>query len=1131
MAVSNRDRIGKMFDVLSPALDAFISRVLEPELADQDEKVRTDWSLLLALKDAKKGASGKTYSRTDPYVQLRMLSENITGQVRQGWFPFDGKVTPAQRGLASELRDTRHDWAHGNAFSDDDAYRALDTAERLLSGLKAHDAADEIKAIRRDLRRVTAARDDARTLRHSASPESAGLRPWREVLPPHDDVARGNFQASEFAADLYKVATQSADTSTEYADPVEFFRRTYLTEGLTTLIAGAVRRISGDQNAESVINLQTNFGGGKTHSMLSLWHIAAGHPAKEFPQELQELLQSSGYGDVPPEVKRVAIVGNHFSPSGELKPDGTRVNTIWGELAWQLGGADGYAMVAEADQLRTPPGERLHALLAQYAPALILIDEWVSYARELLDRDDLPAGTFEAQFAFAQALTEAVRGTPGCLLAISIPASHSADGNDSATIANTEEVAGTRGWEALKRLQNVVRRVAQQWRPASSEESYEIVRRRLFKEPNAEALASISATAREFAALYHKHVDEFPRETREREYEDRLRRTYPIHPELFDRLYEDWSSLERFQRTRGVLRLMSTVIHALWQSGDQAPVIMPGSIPVGTAAVNSELVQYLPDNWKAVIDADVDGPNSEPARIDSEKPLLGQRSVTQRLARTVFFGSAPALGSAHQGLETTRVFLGTATPGDTPGNFHSALSALGDRATYFYSGQGRYWYALQANVSRRARDAAEALHVEDVWVEIVRRLKDQASARGEFARVHVCPDENGDIPDEEAARLVILHPRVSHAKGTSSSAIEFADRALTQRGSSTRTFRNMLVFLAADAKRLEELDYAVRDYLGWTSVSRQEATRDLTQDQINSAKERARSADDTVEGRLLQTFSWGLVPEQLEADKPPLIREVRIDSSATTSLAERVGKKLGNEGALSVQQAARAIRIQLDRFPQLWQNGHIKVGDLWRLYAEYVYMPRLVDRGVLSRGVTEMPMLWAEEAFALATGFDETSGRYVGLWIPDDHGSEPEPQVTDSLLLVRPDVAAKQHAADKAVSSTTTPKSGGEGSSAGAGADPSPGGGTTPPPPSPPVLRTTRFFGSKQLDPARYAVDFQKIADEVIAHLAAAEGVTVNVTIEIEATTTEGFDDARIRTVKENATTLKFTEPFGFEQS
>ena len=874
MAPSNRERVGQMYELIAPALDSFIASVIGPELGSG-----TSWTALVAARDAKKGITGKEYAATDPQVQLRMLTENIPHQVKPGWYPFDGQLSPLHKAYAGELRDARNKWAHNGSFNDDDAYRALDTAERLLAAIGAPAVADQVSTLRRNLRRVTADRDDKRTLKTAvANPESAGLRPWREVLPPHDDVATGNFHASEFAADLYKVAS-SGDAGRDYADPVEFFARTYLTEGLRDLIGRAVRRLSGDDNAPPVINLQTNFGGGKTHSMLSLWHLAAGLPRTEYPQEVQELLAEGGYDAIPADVRRVAIVGNHtLSPSGTVKSDGTKVNTLWGELAWQLGGPTGYSIVAKADADRTPPGEALHDLLAAYAPAVILVDEWVAYARSLLDRTDLAGGTFDDQFTFAQSLTEAVKGTSGALLAISIPASDSGDGTQPAA-GNAEEVGGAHGLAALKRLQNVVRRVADPWRPASSDEAFHIVRRRLFVSPDAGSLASIGATAKAFVEMYRKHDGDFPRECRDNDYEVRIRRTYPIHPELFDRLYEDWSSLERFQRTRGVLRLMNTVIHALWVGEDAGPLIMPGSIPLATQAVNSEIAQYLPDQWKAIIDADVDGAHSEPAKIDNSRSVFGQRSLTKRLARTVFFGAAPTIGSAQKGLETRRVFLGTATPGDVPGNFHSALTALSDRATYFYSGQGKYWYDLQANISRRAKDQAERMHVEDVWAEIARRLAGQAATKADFAGVHVCPEDTGDIRDVDEARLVVLHPRLTHKRGsTDSTAVEFAHKATEHCGTAARAHRNMLVYLAADTDRMAELDAAVRDFLGWSHVLAHADDLDLTQNQKNQATEKRRVADDTVTARLLGTYHWTLIPEQPDPGAPFTIKTLLANS-------------------------------------------------------------------------------------------------------------------------------------------------------------------------------------------------------------------------------------------------------------
>jgi predicted AAA+ superfamily ATPase len=1118
MAVSNRDRIGKLFEVIAPALDDYISSVI----GAVDPSAGANWVQLVAAKD---GHAGKVYDPLDPQVQLRMLTESsITTNVKPRWYPFSDTLGRVGEAFATELKNARNAWAHNGSFTDDDAYRALDTAERLMTLLGRPAEADQVKSTRLNLRRVTADRDDKRVLKAAVdNPEAVGgLKPWREVLQPHDDVATGNFHASEFAADLYKVAT-GGEVDSDYADPVEFFRRTYLTEGLSDLIGRAVRRLSGDDNASPVINLQTNFGGGKTHSMLSLWHVAAGLPVGDFPQETQELLLASGYQGA--KVNRVAIVGNHFSPSGVIKDDGTHVNTIWGELAWQLGGHEAYTLVAKADGDRTHPGDALHELLRKYAPAVILIDEWVAYARSLVGRDDLAGGTFDDQFTFAQSLTEACKGTRGVLLAISIPASETGDDAEIA-VGNAEEVGGAHGLEALKRLQNVVRRVADQWRPASSDEAYHIVKQRLFKQPDAAGLAAIGATAKAYVEMYRKYTDDFPREVRDAAYEDRIKRTYPIHPELFDTLYEEWSSLERFQRTRGVLRLMSTVIHALWTGEDASPLIMPGSIPLATANVNAELTQYLQDSWKTIIDADVDGPNSEPGRIDKEKPLFGQRALTKRLARTVFFGAAPTIapGSTHKGIGTQRVFLGTAVPGDVPGNFHAALTQLGDRATYFYSGSGKYWYDLQPNISRTAKDQAERLHKEDVWAEIVKRLQSQGRTRGDFAGVHVCPESNADIPDTDEARLVILHPKVAHRGKTESEAKAFAQKATEQRGSANRTNRNTVVYLAADEARLEELGAATRDYLGWTHVLANEADLDLTQNQKNQAAQRQAQADQTVIARLLQSFTWALVPTQPDPGSPFLIRETKVEGQSQ-SLAERVSRRLGNDGDLSTRQAAATIRLAVNKVPQIWKDGHVTLGALWGLYSQYPYMPRLRDRKVLNEGIVDLPMIWVTDAFALATGYDETAERYIGLWTPEDRG--PAPVATDTLLIVRPDVATKQRDAESEPRASSEEQL--------AALVEQHGGPTTHEPSAPEVdvvfvKPKTRFYGVKTLNSDKIALDFKNIADEVLANLRAADGTELTVRIEIEATNTTGFEDGKVRTVSENARTLRFDQS-GFEES
>ena len=1106
MATSNRDRIGQMFELMAPPLDQFIGAAVADVLTDG-----ASWVSLVELKDRQKDITGKTYSESDPQVQLRILTENIPHQLKKGWYPFDDALGRVGQGYATELRNCRNAWAHNESFSDDDAYRYLDTGERLMTLVGASNVADEVRAIRLSLRRITADKDDKKVIASAmVSAEATGLRAWRDVLQPHDDVASGNFQAAEFAADLYKVGV-TGDAGSDYSDPVQFFSRTYLTEGLRDLLGRAVRRLAGDDNASPVINLQTNFGGGKTHSMLALWHVASGTALGDYPQEMQELLGELPFDELSG-IRRVALVGNHMSTSGSTKPDGTQVNTIWGELAWQLGGREAFDLVAPADANSTPPGEALHELLAAYAPCVILIDEWVAYARTLVTKDDLPAGTFDDQFTFAQALTEAVKGTNGALLAISIPASESGDDSDIVA-GNDEEVGGAHGQQALSRLQNVVRRVADQWRPASSDEAYHIVRQRLFKPADAQALAHIDQTARAFIEMYHKHADEFPSEARGGGYEDRIKRTYPIHPELFDRLYEGWSTLERFQRTRGVLRLMNTVIHALWVGDDQAPLIMPGSVPIATATVNSELTQYLQDSWKAVIDADVDGPKAEPLRIDKSKPIFGQRSITRRLARTVFFGAAPTVNAATKGIEVQRVFLGTAVPGDTVGNFHSALSALADRATYFYTASGRYWYDLQPNITRQAKDRADRVHIGEVHAEIARRLEQQAKTPGDFVSVHVCPEDSADIIDTDEARLVILHPKVTFSKRGSkdSSARKFALSATSQKGTGNRTNRNMLVFLAGDVDRIGELEGAVRDYLGWSQIVSDAHALNLNPSQLAQAEQRAAKASETTDSRLLGAYQWVLTP----SGQPIEIKEAKVEGQAT-SLGERVSRKLGNDGSLATQRAASLIRHDLERpeVAKIWEQGHVSVGDLWRLYAEYPYMPRLKDRGVLVAGLTGPQLLWEQEGFALANGVDE-AGVYQGLVLPDDGLPIA---ITDETLVVAPVRAKAQRPP------LPPPPEPGPDPDLDSDSDSDSDSGAAPSP----TPKNTRYWGSTELAADKAVTDFKKLYDEILSPLGAVEGVTLRITVEIEAVSDKGFSDAKVRTISENARELKFGDS-GFE--
>lgn len=1124
MALSNRDRVDRALQATSAALDPFITQHLAAEIP-----AGLDWTSILQVKDeAAHGTSGKLYARNDVQAQLRMLTERL-GNLG---YPFNSKLSRAERNLAGELREVRNNWAHGDAFSFDNTYRALDTGERLLRAIGAVASADRVKRDRAELQRANIEQQTRRDVRDSDAITGLAddtLTPWREVIRPHADVLSGRFTESEFAANLHTVAHADGHGSPEYDEPVEFFRRTYLTEGLEDLLSQAARRISGDMSASPVINLQTTFGGGKTHSMLAVWHLFSGTPVVEMPQAVQELWERSGSTMPADGVRRVAVVGNEMAPNEvSTKHDGTQVRTLWGEIAWQLGGAEAYATVAESDRGGTSPGQVLRTLLRDHAPCVVLIDEWVAYARQLRSDRIAVGGTFDAQFSFAQALTEAAAATPGALLLVSIPASDARLDEDGTLVplkASQLETGGLDGLEALQRLEHVVSRVAHQWQPASAQESFEIVRRRLFEEPDGEALRRISATARRFVTFYQQQTGEFPHVTTDSAYERKLRTAYPIHPELFDRLYEDWSTLERFQRTRGVLRLMSTVVRELHLADDESPLIMPGSVPLSEPSVVSELVQYVDSSWRPIIDTDIDGQDSAARRIDGERPLFGKRGLTRRIARATFLASAATLGSAHKGSERKEIFLGVAMPGDTVGNFGSSLQMLADQSAHLFNDGDRYWYDLQPSLNRLVAERASQLSDGDVEAEIVQRLhRAGKSPAGDLASVIVAPTDTADVPEAESTRLVILRPRHQHKnKSTDSLAIAWSTDLFTHRASGNRDRRNTLVCLAPDAERYAELESAVRQYLGWRSIYADREERDFTQSNLKLIERKIDEHNRTADQRVQTSWIWALYPRG-NGSTPFGVSVLKVEGEG--GLVLRTGRRLVKEDLLRVQIAPMTVQMDLtSRLVKVWNNGRVRVGDLWDYYTRYPYMPRLRDRSVLIRAVEDVmtDVGWAQQGFALATGYDEATGDFLGLALPLENNFGP---VIDDTWLVAPHLASAQRRREQEAEEAETPVDSGvvlvrpstdEGVGGGSDAETSSR-----------VVPAARYVGRVEVDastPDRIGPRLQEIADEVLRHIAAADGLdAIEVVLEVTAETASGFNSGVVRTVRENGKQLGFDE-------
>jgi Protein of unknown function (DUF499) len=743
---------------------------------------------------------------------------------------------------------------------------------------------------------------------------------------------------------------------------------------------------------------------------------------------------------------------------------------------------------------------------------------WVAYARQLHDQSDLPGGGFETQFTFAQVLTESAKLAKNCLLVVSLPASDT--GGSPHTQADDVEVGGIRGREALDRLRNVVGRVESSWRPATAEEGFEIVRRRLFEPIAGELFKQRDLTARGFADLYREKAAEFPPECRGGDYEKRIQAAYPIHPEIFDRLYTDWSTLVKFQRTRGVLRLMAAVIHSLWEKGDRSPLILPSTIPIDDPRVQFELTRYLSDNWAPIIEKDVDGPNSLPSRIDAELPNLGKLSATRRVARTIYLGSAPS-SAAHRGIEDRQVKLGCVMPGETPEVFGDALRRLAAAATYLYQDGPRTWYGTQPTVTKLAEDRAEQLKrdPDKVATELDARLRADLKRNGDFSRLHALPRSSADVPDDYDARLVVLPAEHAYSKESGNAGEVAAKAILESRGNTPRLYRNTLVFLAADRVRLQDLDEALRRYLAWASIVTEKDTLNLDPHQARQAETQRAAAEGAVIARLPETYQWLLVPEQLTPNTAVVWQAVRLTGS--DALAVRVSKKLRGDELLVATLGSTILRKHLDEVP-LWRGDSVSVKQLIDDFARYIYLPRLSGPEVLAQSLRDGLALltWRKDTFAFAEGYDEAAGRYRGL-----RASQGVNVGSDTVgLVVKPDVAARQLDADLESEKPRQPAEKHFDQGGREIFDP-----LSPPPPAPADQQLRRFHGSVRIDPSRMVRDAGRIADEVIAHLATQTGADVTVTIEIEARLPNGASDQLARTVTENSRTLKFDSQ-GFEK-
>ncbi len=938
------------------------------------------------------------------------------------------------------------------------------------------------------------------------------LKPWREIAVPHEDVLKGTFQQAEFAADISRVHEGTA--TAEYQNPSLFFQRTFITEGMRLLLDSVVKRLLG-KGGDPVIQLQTAFGGGKTHTMLAVYHLAKGDVAPSEMPGIPPILDAAHVAELP-RARIVVLDGIKSSPNQPVMRDGVEIRTLWGELAWQLGKADGYAMVAEADASGTSPGKAvLESLLSRFAPCVILIDELVAYARQFEEGKALSGGTFDSNLSFVQALTEALKAVPTAVLLASLPESD-------------KEAGSQRGVKALAALSHYFGRVQALWKPVGTEEAFEIVRRRLF----AEVLDKLAAESvcRAFADYYIVNSDDFPRETQESRYFDRLMHAYPIHPEVFDRLYEDWSSLDNFQRTRGVLKLMAKVIHRLWKDNDKDPLIMPGSFPLADAEARNDLIYYLPQGWDPVVERDVDGERAETTEIENKDTRLGSVQACRRAARAIFLGSAPSTANQMvRGVELERVVLGVAQPGQQVGVYKDALRRLNDRLHYLNSSNNRFWFDTRPNLRREMEERKRRFQEKEDVFPLLRDRLNKVLASPSFGGIHIFTP-SGDVPDDWYLRLVVLPPDAAFSRSGQNLAIERAAEILKQRGEQPRFKKNRLIFLAADFDSVSRLKDQVRSCMAWQTIVNdiKEVKLNLDQFQAKQASKSLDDANDALRRMIREAYKWILAPVQ-EARPGKGISEVSWEhfplNPSALNFSQDIDRVLKENELLITEWAPIHLHSVLKTW--FWKDEIKEASALnvWQQTCQQLYLPRLKDDHVFQTAMAAGAE--SRDFFGFAQG--KEGERLLGFCF----GKRTSLFMDASLLLIEPATAAAYLTAMQASEEAARLASAGtealtdqavtrDGQSVVRHAGDSASASYSVVTPAGSTEAKTHFYGSIDLDPIQAKKQFADLVDEVVQQFTVRPGVRVKIAIEIQAESPAGFDDALQRAVRENCNVLRF---------
>ncbi|WP_263789501.1 ATP-binding protein [Salinibacter sp.] len=602
---------------------------------------------------------------------------------------------------------------------------------------------------------------------------------WYNVATPHADIRNGDFDESVFAAKLGDVVDGVAPP--DYNDPYVFYKKTYLTAGLEKLLLRVYKKL--DQGrGPGVVQLQTPFGGGKTHALILTYHYLSNG------ERVEELLPED-VGLLSPNIS--AIVGTDANPSEGFRDGDVHRQTLWGEIAYQLGGEQAYAKIRGNDEDRISPGRKdIRDLLQDLQPFTILLDEVLEYIVRAkgIEVGDTTLGA--ETLSFCQELTEAVSGIENGLLLATLPSSEQEDFGDVK--------AGN-----LAKLEKIFKRLEAIYTPVKGEEVYSIIRRRLFEEPEE---AEVRSIVDDYVQKYQEHEKNLPGKATSADFREKMELAYPFHPEVIDILYEKWSTFASFQRTRGALRLLARVAEDLYNREKSIDLILPGDINLEEPPIRQEFLSHIGNEYEGVIASDVAGSNAKSMRLDQENKSWNH--LAQRNAASIFLHSFAA-DEGERGIDLPFVKLDVARPDTTFPLITEVLNEQEQELWYLNTRNGQeYYFSNVPNLNRMVVDKKGQIQSSDV------RSKLESLIRGELGtrmRTYLWPSSGDKLPDNEELKLAVLDPSENYTE-------QELRRWVNRSGESYRSYKNTIFFAQADEDRYGRIQDDIKDFLALQDI-------------------------------------------------------------------------------------------------------------------------------------------------------------------------------------------------------------------------------------------------------------------------------------------------------------------------